>query len=75
MTDEQLKIKDAQNRTSPKAVFEQMIAALNRHDLDGMVACYASDFRSEQPFHPERAFTGPAGVRENWSFFSAQFPT
>src|SRR5258705_12166382 len=52
---------------SPKLVFERMIHALNRHDLDTMVACFAPNFRSEQPFYPERNFTGQAGVRKNWS--------
>jgi ketosteroid isomerase-like protein len=46
-----------------------MIRVLNRHDLDAMVACFAPDYRSEQPLHPERDFTGQAGVRKNWSFF------
>jgi len=51
-----------------------MIQALNRHDLDAMVACFAPDFRSEQPVHPERNFTGQAGVRKNWSFFFTTVP-
>ena len=67
-------VKDAQTHSSPKVVFERMISALNRHDLDAMVACYAADFRSEQPFHPERSFTGQAGVRKNWSFFFTTVP-
>jgi len=58
-------VKDAQTHSSPKVVFERMISALNRHDLDAMVACFAPDFRSEQPFHPGRSFTGQAGVRKN----------
>ncbi len=64
----------AQTRSSPKLVFERMIKALNRHDLDAMVAYFAPDFRSEQPFHPERAFTGQAEVRKNWSFFFTTIP-
>ena len=67
-------VKDAQTHSSPKVVFERMISALNHHDLDVMVACYAPDFRSEQPFHPERNFVGPAGVRKNWSFFFTTIP-
>jgi len=39
-----------------------------------MVACFAPDFRSEQPFHPERSFTGQAGVRKNWTFFFTTVP-
>ena len=67
-------VEDAQAHSSPNVVFERMIQAANRHDLDGMVACFAPDFRSEQPLHPERAFTGPAGVRNNWSFFFTTIP-
>ena len=64
----------AQTQSSPQAVFERMIQAANRHDLEAMVACFAPDFRSEQPFYPERNFTGQAGVRKNWSFFFLTMP-
>ena len=67
-------VQDAQRHASPKLVFERMIQAANRHDLDAMVACFAPDHRSEQPFHPERDFTGQAGVRKNWSFFFTTIP-
>ena len=72
MSEQQL--QDAQTYASPKAVFERMIQAANRHDLDAMVECFAPDFRSEQPFHPERNFVGQAGVRNNWSFFFTTIP-
>jgi ketosteroid isomerase-like protein len=67
-------VLDAPMRSSSKLVFERMIQAANRHDLDAMVACFAPDFRSEQPLHPERCFTGQAGVRKNWSFFFTAIP-
>jgi ketosteroid isomerase-like protein len=67
-------VQDAQTHSPPKSVFERMILAANRHDLDAMVACFAPDFRSEQPFYPERNFTGQAGVRKNWSFFFSTIP-
>jgi len=67
-------VQDEQKNSSPKSVFERMIRAANRHDLDAMVACFAPDFRSEQPLHPERDFTGQAGVRKNWSFFFTTVP-
>jgi ketosteroid isomerase-like protein len=66
--------QDAQTYSSPEAVFERMIQATNRHDLEAMVAFFAPDYRSEQPFHPERNFVGPAGVRKNWSFFFTTIP-
>ena len=62
------------NPSSPKSVFEQLTQALNRHDLESMVSCFADDFRSEQPLHPDRAFTGPEGVRKNWSMFFKMMP-
>ena len=67
-------VRSAQTHSSPKLVFERMIQAANRHDLDAMVACFAPDFRSEQPFHPERDFSGQEGVRKNWSFFFTTIP-
>src|SRR5205823_12009950 len=66
--------QDVQRHSSPKVVFERMIRAANRHDLEAMVACFAPDYRSEQPFHPERDFVGPAGVRKNWSYFFTTIP-
>jgi ketosteroid isomerase-like protein len=70
----QEQIQKAQTYSSPKLVFERMIQALNRHDLDAMVAYFAPDYRSEQPLHPERNFVGPAGVRNNWSYFFTVIP-
>jgi hypothetical protein len=61
-------------QASPGVVFEQMIQAANRHDLDAMVAYFSPDYRSEQPIHPERAFIGQAGVRKNWSYFFSTAP-
>ncbi len=70
----QLEQPSSTNSSTPGEVFERLMQALNRHDLEGMVGCFADDFRSEQPLHPERAFTGPAGVRKNWSFFFSMVP-
>lgn len=70
----QEQVQNAQAPSFPKVVFERMIQAANRHDLDAMVACFAPDFRSQQPLHPERAFMGEAGVRHNWSFFFTTIP-
>jgi limonene-1,2-epoxide hydrolase len=58
--------------STPKDIFESMIEAANRHDLEAMVACFAPEYRGELPFTPERNCTDQAGVRTNWgSFFSA----
>ena len=66
--------RNAQTQSSPQTVFECMVQAANRHDLEAMVACFAPDFRSEQPFYPERNFVGQEGVRKNWSFFFSTMP-
>ena len=70
----QKQAQDAQTHSSPKLVFERMIQATNRHDLEAMLAFFAPDYRSEQPFHPERNFVGQEGVRKNWKFFFTTIP-
>jgi ketosteroid isomerase-like protein len=49
------------------AVSEQLLQAMNAHDLEAHVACFAENYRSEQPVHPARTFTGREQVQENWS--------
>jgi hypothetical protein len=39
-----------------------------------MAAVFAPDFRSEQPVHPNRAFTGNAQVAKNWTEMFAGVP-
>jgi hypothetical protein len=56
------------------AVNERLRQALNEHDLDAFVACFADDYRSDQPAHPDRAFTSAAKVRDNWSSVFAGIP-
>ena len=51
----------------PRAVIDRLAAAQNAHDLEGMLACFHEDYRSEQPLHPARAFQGIDQVRANWS--------
>ena len=51
----------------PLAVIERLTAAQNAHDLEGMLACFHEDYRSEQPLHPGRTFQGIDQVRANWS--------
>lgn len=53
--------------SSPLAVAERLTAAQNAHDLEGMVACFHDDYRSEQPMYPARTFQGIDQVRKNWS--------
>jgi ketosteroid isomerase-like protein len=48
-------------------VTRRLLSAFNAHDLDALVDCFATDYRSQQPAHPSRAFSGRHKVRENWS--------
>jgi ketosteroid isomerase-like protein len=48
-------------------VAERINAAMNAHDIDAFVACFAEDYDSAQPAHPDRAFAGREQVRTNWS--------
>jgi ketosteroid isomerase-like protein len=48
-------------------MMNRLLAAMNAHDLDAFVACFAPNYRSEQPAHPGRAFEGSDKVRENWT--------
>ncbi|MET0614346.1 MAG: nuclear transport factor 2 family protein [Thermoleophilaceae bacterium] len=49
-------------------------AAMNARDIDAFVACFAEDYDSEQPAHPDRAFVGSDQVRENWSAIFSGVP-
>ena len=48
-------------------VAERLIAAMNRHDAEAVAACFAVDYRSEQPLHPNRDFVGSEQVLANWT--------
>lgn len=45
----------------------RLAGAINAHDLDAIVACFAPDVLSEQPAHPARNFRGREQVRHNWA--------
>jgi ketosteroid isomerase-like protein len=51
----------------PRALVDRLTAAQNAHDLEGMLACFHADYRSEQPQFPARTFRGIDQVRANWS--------
>ena len=55
-------------------LFERLVAAQNAHDIDAFVSCFAPDYSSEQPAHPDRAFVGSDQVRKNWSAMFAGVP-
>ncbi|HEY7093614.1 MAG TPA: nuclear transport factor 2 family protein [Ktedonobacterales bacterium] len=51
----------------PQSVLEQLHTAQNQHDLEAFLDCFAPDYQSEQPVHPDRAFSYREQVRKNWS--------
>ena len=58
----------------PRGVVERLTAAQNAHDLEGMLACFHEDYRSEQPMYPARTFRGIDQVRSNWSQLLENIP-
>jgi hypothetical protein len=53
---------------------ESIRRATNHHDLDALVACFASDYQSEFPVHPDRAFKGLEQLRSNWTLIFGAVP-
>lgn len=60
--------------TQATALLHRLHEVMNQHDLESFVACFAPDYRSEQPTRPSRNFTGRDQVRTNWSAFFAAVP-
>jgi ketosteroid isomerase-like protein len=50
------------------------LAAVNDHDLDALVACFAPDYVNETPARPQRGFRGREQVRRNWTQIFAGVP-
>lgn len=48
-------------------VIDRLLRAVNEHDLEGLVSCFAHDYVNETPVHPLRSFTGNDQVRRNWT--------
>ena len=55
-------------------VVARLRAAMNARDIEAFVACFAADYDSAQPAHPDRAFRGREQVRANWSAVFAGVP-
>ena len=56
------------------AIMNRLLSAMNAHDLDAFVACFATDYESQQPAHPGRSFRGSDQVRKNWAGVFAGVP-
>ena len=55
-------------------VIDRLTAAMNAHDLEAVAGLIHEDYRSEQPAHPGRAFTGRAQMLANWEAMLAGIP-
>lgn len=59
---------------TPAELLARLTAAMNRHDLGALVACFDPDYESDQPAHPDRQFRGAAQVERNWSALFGALP-
>jgi ketosteroid isomerase-like protein len=48
-------------------MLQRLTDAQNAHDAERFAALFAEDYRSVQPVHPNRAFTGRGQVLINWT--------
>jgi hypothetical protein len=58
----------------PIPVLDRLVTAVNGHDLESLVACFAADYANETPAHPSRGFRGRDQVRSNWTRIFAGVP-
>jgi ketosteroid isomerase-like protein len=57
----------AMTTSDPASLPYRLRDAVNAHDLEAMMACFASSYRNETPVHPSRGFSGNEQVRRNWT--------
>jgi ketosteroid isomerase-like protein len=69
-----MELTQMQPTTAPLSVIERMCDAINAHDLDVLAGCFAPDYASEFPAHPDRAFRGTESMRRNWTQIFAGAP-
>ena len=55
-------------------VINRLVKAMNLHDLSAAAALFHPDYRSSQPAHPGRTFTGREQMRANWAAMFAGIP-
>jgi ketosteroid isomerase-like protein len=65
---------ESPSHDGPAELVQRLSRAVNAHDLEGIVACFADDYRNETPAHPTRGFTGRDQVRRNWAQILAAVP-
>lgn len=60
-------------RTLP-APLDQLVRAVNAHDLSTLVGCFDRGYVNRTPAHPAREFVGRDQVRRNWAHLFAAVP-
>jgi ketosteroid isomerase-like protein len=56
------------------SVLENLTEAQDSHNADRFASYFTEDYRSDQPAHPDRTFSGRAQVLANWSSVFAGVP-
>ena len=64
----------AETSDRTRTVIGRLADAGRRCDLAALVECFAPDYLSEQPNHPDRAFRGREQVRKNWGTLFESMP-
>ena len=67
-------MRELRHDGEPAALVRRLERATNDHDLDAIVACFATGYRNETPSHPARGFSGREQVRANWVQIFAAIP-
>jgi ketosteroid isomerase-like protein len=73
-TQKEISLMNADLSKDGVEVVQRLFKAGNKHDLPGFLACFASDYRSDPPNHPNRAFQGREQVKKNWSAMFTEVP-
>lgn len=53
---------------------DRLVHAVNAHDVQTLVGCFAQDYINRTPAHPARGFVGRDQVRSNWAHIFAAVP-
>ena len=62
------------SQAGPAETVRRLLEAVNAHDLEAMVGCFAEDYVNVTPAHPRRGFGGRQQVRRNWTQLFAGVP-
>lgn len=60
--------------TRPSEVAESFVAAISRHDADGVARCFAEDYEDEAPARRGEVVRGRAEVRANFARMFTSMP-